>query len=157
MNQTRTPIIVGVNDTEAGRAALSFAMHEAAKRGSPLDVVTVWTARNVVGSHQAIGDDECDRAEAQDLQDLAVAGALRAIGAAPTLSRQVVEGDAATVLLALARTADYLVVGAGRGIFDANSALGSVTEQCVRAAGCPVLVVPRPSLRSAKLESTKEG
>ena len=52
---------------------------------------------------------------AQDVQDLAVADALRGIEGSPTLSRQVVEGDAATVLLAMARTADYLVVGAGRG------------------------------------------
>jgi nucleotide-binding universal stress UspA family protein len=133
MNSTKAPIVVGVDDTDAGRAALSFAMREATKRGSSLDVVTAWTARTLV-----------DREYAQDVQDLAVAGALRGLDGSPTLSRQVVEGDAATVLLAIARTADYLVVGAGRGIFGESSTLGSVTEQCVRAAGCPVLVVPSP-------------
>jgi nucleotide-binding universal stress UspA family protein len=134
MSQSKAPIVVGVDDTEAARAALTFAMREAAKRGSSLDVVTAWTPRTLV-----------DREYAQDVQDLAVAGALRGVEGSPTLSRQVVEGDAATVLLAMARTADYLVVGAGRGIFGESTPLGSVTEQCVRAAGCPVLVVPRPT------------
>jgi nucleotide-binding universal stress UspA family protein len=134
MTHTKAPIVVGVDDTEAARAALSFAMREAAKRGSSLDVVTAWTARSLI-----------DRAYAQDIQDLAVAGALRGLDGSPTLSRQVVEGDPATVLLSMARTADYLVVGAGRGEFKESGDLGSVTEQCVRAAGCPVLVVPRPT------------
>ena|SRR6478752_6747805 len=138
MTQKKAPIVVGVDDTEAGRAALSFAMREATKRGSSLDVVTAWTPRTLV-----------DREYAQDVQDLAVAGALRGLEGSPTLSRQVVEGDAATVLLAMARTADYLVVGAGRGIFGESTPLGSVTEQCVRAAGCPVLVVPRPTPSTA--------
>ena len=134
MTHPKAPIVVGVDDTEAARAALSFAMREATKRGSSLDVVTAWTARTLI-----------DRAYAQDIQDLAVAGALRGLEGSPTLSRQVVEGDPATVLLSMARTADYLVVGAGRGEFNESGELGSVTEQCVRAAGCPVLVVPRPT------------
>jgi nucleotide-binding universal stress UspA family protein len=133
MTHTKAPIVVGVDDTEAASAALSFAMREAAKRGSTLDVITAWTPRRLV-----------DRAYAQDVQDLAVAAALRGFDGSPTLSRQVVEGDPATVLLSRARTADYLVVGAGRGVFHESGQLGSVTEQCVRSAGCPVLVVPRP-------------
>ena len=72
-----------------------------------------------------------DRAQAQDVQDLAVAGALRGIDGSPTLSRQVVEGDAATVLLAMARTADYLVVGAGRGIFGGSTRAG-IRDRAVR-------------------------
>ena len=134
MTHTKAPIVVGVDDTEAARAALTFAMREATKRGSSLDVVTAWTALTLV-----------DRAYAQDVQDLAVAGALRGVEGSPTLSRQVVEGDPASVLLSMSRTADYLVLGAGRGASNESSQLGSVTEQCVRAAGCPVLVVPRPT------------
>jgi nucleotide-binding universal stress UspA family protein len=133
MNRTLAPIVVGVDDTDAAGVALSFAMREAAKRGSSLDVVTAWTALTLV-----------DRAYAQDVQDLAVAGALRGVDTSPTLSRQVVEGDPATVLLSMSRAAAYLVVGAGRGVFQESGQLGSVTEECVRSAGCPVLVVPRP-------------
>ncbi len=144
MTHIKAPIVVGVDDTDAARAALSFAMREASRRGSTLDVVTAWTPWTLV-----------DRAYAQDVQDLAVAEALRGFEGSPTVSRLVIEGDAATVLLAMARTADYLVIGAGRGIFDASGQLGSVTEQCVRAAGCPVLVVPRPTCEALS-EPTSE-
>jgi nucleotide-binding universal stress UspA family protein len=144
MNQAKATIVVGVDDTDAGRAALSFAMREASRRGSSLDVVTAWTARPAAMPHNGTDRGESDRARAQDLQDAAVAAVLRGMEGSPTISRQVVEGDAATVLLSMARTADYLVVGAGRGLFHTDGLLGSVTEQCVQAAGCPVLVVPRP-------------
>jgi nucleotide-binding universal stress UspA family protein len=147
MSDTRASIVVGVDDTEAGRAALAFAMTEATRRGSALDVVTAWTSRSMTEA-TGIDDRESDRAHAQVVQDGAVAGALRGMAGSPTLSRQVVEGDAASVLLRLARKAAYLVVGAGQGAFDERGSLGSVTAQCVRAARCPVLVVPRPKQRN---------
>lgn len=144
MSYTRAPILVGVDDTEAGRAALSFAMSEATRRGSALDVVTAWTshsAREVPGA----GDPrESGRARAQEVQDVAVAAVLRGFDGSPVISRQVVEGEAARVLVTMARTADYLVVGAGQGGSRDGTLLGSVSEQCVRHAGCPVVVVPRP-------------
>lgn len=144
MSQAKAAIVVGVDGTASGRAALSFAMHEASRRGSALDVVTAWTPGSLARVADVAEGREVDRAQAQGVQDAAVAGALREMPASPTLSRQVVEGDAATVLLALARTADYLVVGAGRAAPGASTSLGSVTTRCVRAAGCPVLVVPLP-------------
>lgn len=52
-------------------------------------------------------------------------------------------GQPAETLLAIARNARMLVVGSrGRGGFSALL-LGSVSEQCVHHATCPVLVVPR--------------
>jgi nucleotide-binding universal stress UspA family protein len=128
MSDTRASIVVGVDDTEAGRAALAFAMTEATRRGSALDVVTAWTSRSMTEA-TGIDDRESDRAHAQVVQDGAVAGALRG-------------------MLRLARKAAYLVVGAGQGAFDERGSLGSVTAQCVRAARCPVLVVPRPKQRN---------
>lgn len=144
MNQGRATIVVGVDGTESARAALSFAMREASRRGGALDVVTAWTEQST-GSTQDVADGrESDRAHAQGVQDTAVADALRGLTGSPTLSRQVVEGDPATVLLMVARTADYLVLGSGRGP-DHSTTLGPVATDCVRAARCPVLVVPRPA------------
>jgi nucleotide-binding universal stress UspA family protein len=149
MTHTNAPIVVGVDDTEAARAALFLAMREATRRGIALDVVTAWTAHPFPGDDDGVSHAESDRAHAQDVQDLAVADALRGMSCSPTLSRQVVEGDAASVLLTLARRAAYLVVGAGRGAIGEPGVLGSVAAQCVRAARCPVLVVPRPPAISA--------
>ncbi|WP_370545048.1 universal stress protein [Herbiconiux sp. VKM Ac-1786] len=51
-------------------------------------------------------------------------------------------GQPAETLLGIARKARMLVVGSrGRGGFTALM-LGSVSEQCVHLATCPVLVVP---------------
>lgn len=116
-------------------------MREATRRGSTLDVVTAWTS---VLRGDAPGRNESRegaRALAQQVQDLAVAAVLNGFGVSPVLSRQVVEGDAGDVLLQMARTADYLVVGTGRSGRPKRRLLGSVSDYCVRHARCPVLVV----------------
>jgi nucleotide-binding universal stress UspA family protein len=54
---------------------------------------------------------------------------------------KVIRGSAAPVLLEAARDAALLVVGSrGRGEFT-ELVLGSVSDNCVRHAGCPVVVV----------------
>jgi len=148
MLKTDAPIVVGVDDTGAGRAALAVAMNEASRRGVALDVVTAWTAQRLVSVPSAGTAGELERARAQGVQDGAVAQVLRRMAGYPTLSRQVVEGDPAGVLLAMARSAVYLVLGAGGGVFGEDWGLGSVAAQCIRSAPCPVLIVPRPMRRS---------
>ena len=53
----------------------------------------------------------------------------------------VIQGNAAQVLLDVARDADLLVVGSrGHGGFT-GALLGSVSQHCVHHAPCPVVVV----------------
>lgn len=68
------------------------------------------------------------------------------LGAAAEFGWSSVEGDAATVLLDAARTAELLVLAARRGTGPANLPFGSVTVRCMREAAVPVVVVPRPVL-----------
>ena len=57
------------------------------------------------------------------------------------IERQVVQGTAAEVLVSAATADDLLVVGSrGHGGF-ASLLLGSVSQQCVQHAACPVVVV----------------
>lgn len=142
MSHTPAPIVVGLDDSASSAAALRFALQEALRRGSPLDVVTAWMSRAVADLAVPENPRESARARAQKMQDAAVAASLEEYDGPSILSRRIVEGDAAQVLLRLARRADYLVVGTGRMEPTKRTLLGSVSAHCVRHARCPVLVVP---------------
>lgn len=143
-------LVVGVDGTHGGRAALSFAIREAARRSSPLEVVTAWNLGEEDGSDvrdEGAGDGipQRTRQGAQHVQDHAVALALREVDARPVLSRQVVEGNAGQVLLRVAKDADYLVVGSSKDDPARLAPLGRVTYYCMRHASCAVVVVPSPT------------
>jgi len=143
-------VVVGVAETHESAAALAFAMRESALRGSALDVVTTWTlADGTLGaSGDGVSHDELPeraRRRAQKVQDRAVALTLQELDVRPVLSRQVLEGDAGQVLVRVAREADYLVVGTPTEHPLRPTALGSVSDYCVRNATCAVVVVQAPA------------
>jgi nucleotide-binding universal stress UspA family protein len=136
-------IVVGVDGTSAGQAALAFAMREAAVRGSALEVVTTWQWN--VAYYPSLGEKPADvRSRAQDIQYAAISVALAHTAAPPVISRRVVEGEAGPVLIDVARDADYLVVGTEHKNAMSRVILGSVSLYCMRHAACPVVVVPAP-------------
>lgn len=135
-------VVVGVDETHGSRAALAFAMREAAMRGSALEVITAWTmAEDDFNASGGAGAEQA-RQRAQRVQDRAVAYTLGEVDARPVFSRQVVEGDPGEVLLRVAKQAAYLVVGTSKNEPLRPVSLGSVSDYCVRHATCPVVVVP---------------
>jgi nucleotide-binding universal stress UspA family protein len=133
-------VVVGVDDSGGGRAALAFAMREAARRNSSLHVVTAWTCGPLpVPDHpRAV----LARQQAQQVQDDAVALTLSQVDARPVLSRQVIRGEAGEVLRRAAKDAACLVVGASRRQGkDAGTSFGDVGDYCVRHAPCAVVIV----------------
>jgi nucleotide-binding universal stress UspA family protein len=62
-----------------------------------------------------------------------------------TIATQVVEGRAADVLVASARDADVLVLGSHGHSRVHHTVLGSVSEECIRNATCPIVVLPVPA------------
>jgi nucleotide-binding universal stress UspA family protein len=138
---TPPPVVVGVDGSAAGDAALHWAVDEAARRGSPLRVVHALDR----------GDSEAfllanpvfvaaQRAAAEQVLDDAVD---RACGRAPGLDvRPVLEvGFPAVVLLEQAGGGDVVVVGSrGRGGF-AGLLLGSTSMRVVQHARGTVVVV----------------
>jgi len=147
-------VVVGVDGSVGAREALLWALAEARLRESPLRTVHAWTfgysGGNVegypywggyLGSYTSIGIDLGDLHRA--------AGALLERALADVgdetrdveIERQIVQGTAAEVLIAAATPNDLLVVGSrGHGGF-ASLLLGSVSQQCVHHAPCPVVVV----------------
>lgn len=127
-------IVVGVDGSPTSKAALTWAVREAARTGALVEAVTAYhwypmpiqdidyksLAQKVV--NEAIRDVTC------------VAGPVEIIAT-------VVEGNAVRALLEAAEAADLLVVGSrGRNGF-AEALLGSVAQHCVHHATCPVVVV----------------
>ena len=134
-------IVVGVDGSDGASAALRWAVAEAELRHAALDAVTAWHIPYAAGS-PAIGlviDPEEERAYAHEQLEQVIG----AIGAHPRvgINRVVVEGGAARALIEAAAGADLLVVGSrGRGGFK-GLLLGSVSQQCIHHAPCPVVVV----------------
>lgn len=138
-------ILVGVDGSECARDALIRAANEAALRGARLRVVCAWDVPPAVYAggfapsfDQSTLDGFRENAEAVVREAVAEVERLH-----PSLAceGEALEGQPAEVLLDQARNASLVVVGnRGRGGF-ASLLLGSVSQQVVHHAPCPVLVV----------------
>lgn len=136
-------IVVGVDGSEGAQRALRWAVAQAVRTGSHLQVVHGWQypyagSTLYAGVVVDVGDLE---AGARAVLDAAVADVdMSGLDAPPDLV--VVEHSAALALVEAAKGADLLVVGTrGRGGF-AELLLGSVSQQVVHHAPCPVVIVP---------------
>jgi nucleotide-binding universal stress UspA family protein len=135
-------IVVGVDGSEESKAALRWAVEEARLRGAAVRVVHVWMARPVLlpGSPILAADWELVRKGAEEFVQGCVADA---IGRPSDLKVTVdaVHGIPAAALVQAAKGAELLVMGSrGHGGF-AGLLLGSVSQQCVQHAPCPVVIV----------------
>jgi nucleotide-binding universal stress UspA family protein len=133
-------IVVGVDGSDSSKAALRWAIRQAKLTGGSVDAVTAWHYPSTYG-WAPIADGAVDiEGEAKK----ALTEALNEVsGLDPEVSvrPQVIEGHPAEVLLRAARGADLLVVGSrGHGGFT-SALLGSVSQNCVLHAHCPVLVL----------------
>ena len=138
-------IVVGVDGSQCARDALARAGSEAALRGARLRIVCAWEVPPAVyAGGFAPPIDEATLAGFREQAEAVVREAVAEVGRMrPSVSceGEVLEGQPAEVLLAEARDASLIVVGnRGRGGF-ASLLLGSVSQQVVHHAACPVLVV----------------
>jgi nucleotide-binding universal stress UspA family protein len=138
-------IVVGTDGSPHSRHALEWAVREAGLRGAPLTVVTVvqvaagyWGAPVLYGSDSELVARA--RKEAEEATDTIIA---EADGPRPaSVSVRALTGIPAEVLISESQTADMVVVGSrGTGGF-ARLLLGSVGNQVVHHAHCPVVVIP---------------
>jgi len=162
-------LVVGVDGSAGAAAALGWAVTEARLRKAPLRVVHAWTygySGMPVGGLGAAGGFVSyvwPGISPQDLQRGAENLLEKAIGEVAggvegvEIDRQVAEGGAAETLLGVAATGDLLVVGSrGHGGF-VGLLPGSVSQQCVHYAPCPVVVVQAPKATAADDELARSG
>ncbi|GAA1816067.1 universal stress protein [Luedemannella flava] len=135
-------IVAGVDGSEGGRRALRWAVEQAARLGGTVQAVSAWTWGPTEAALLSGPSRDAMRAEAE----AALADAVRALKTheAVPLALEAVEGRPARVLTKAAADADLLVVGSHGHNRLFRAVLGSVSEECVRAATCPVVVVPIP-------------
>jgi nucleotide-binding universal stress UspA family protein len=142
-------IVVGVDGSEASKAALRFALEEARLRQSSLRVIYAW--KHAVGGLYTHPTGAPGRrppsppkSRAQKEQEW-LRGFVRTVvpRADVEMTESAVEGDPVPALLEAAKEAELLVVGSrGQGGF-AGLLLGSVSQQCAQHAPCPVVIVRR--------------
>ena len=136
-------IVVGVDGSEPSIRALRWAARQAESSGATLEVVTAWTFPEhpaPLGIVVHVPWPEELMAEARIKLDEVIRGSLTNIDPR-RVHAQVIRGSAVPVLLDAARDADLLVVGSHGGGAVAELLLGSVSDRCVRHAGCSVVVV----------------
>jgi len=139
------PVVLGVDASPESRAAVAEGFAEADRRGATLLAVHTWTRPVSTGPGDMLPlvyDAEDVEGEERRLLSEALSG-YREKHPDVTVSEQVLQRRPAPTLVDMSRTAQVVVVGSrGRGGFK-GLVLGSVSQQLLHHAECPVLVVPR--------------
>jgi nucleotide-binding universal stress UspA family protein len=142
-NQPR--IVVGVDGSASSEQALRWALRQAKLTGADIEAVIAWHFPFISGGYtwppagimvsatdfrkfaERVLADTVSRATSGDLPS--------------PVTQEVLEGDAAAVLIRESAGAELLVVGSrGHGGL-AEAMLGSVGQHCVHHAACPVVIV----------------
>jgi nucleotide-binding universal stress UspA family protein len=139
-------IIVGIDGSAGAHRALDWAMKEAAAHHAHLTVVAVhevpvngWT-----GNPDILGADVPELEKTRRAAEEAVSKAAAQLGDSrlATVTLHAANGFPAEELIKASRGADLIVVGSrGVGGFS-RLMMGSVSDQVVHHAHCPVVVVP---------------
>lgn len=150
-------IVVGVDGSDASQAALRWASEEAGLRNADLKVVYAydyqppWRQHRYGDEIMSSGTDtermrerlEHDAAEAREHAEALVRDIAADVGdgGVKVEALAIAHSNPAEALVEASTDADLLVVGSrGRGGFK-GLVLGSVSQQCVQHATCPVSVI----------------
>lgn len=137
-------IVVGVDGSEGGRLALQWALTQAGERNGTVQAVTAWHWEGPVIGPAVQVNPNAARDRAEQILTTEVAAVRAELGSKIPVALEIVEGFAADVLSQAAADADLLVLGShGHGRVH-HAVLGSVSEQCISRARCPVVVLPVP-------------
>jgi len=132
-------IVVGVDGSEHSRMALKWASDEAKRHGSALRIV-----HSQISDHENVPNWYEPGSSASSPGQAVVDDAFGLVATRhPSVMAhaEVVEWPPSLVLTIASRSADLLVVGArGKGGFE-ELRLGSISDQCIQYAHCPVAVV----------------
>lgn len=137
------PVVVGVDGSPLSDLAIGFAMEEAALRGAELVAVHAWSQPVSTGPGDMVPlvyDEAALRTDEEQMLAESMAGWSERYPEVP-VTRRLVRGRPARVLVAESETAQLVVVGAlGRGGFT-GLILGSVSQAVLHHGHCPLAIV----------------
>ena len=134
------PVVVGVDGSPASEAAVAFAVEAAALRGVPLVAVHAWRDMLVDPTMAPLVDWDAVESDEREVLAERLAG-LRTSHPDLVVRKLVVRDRPARALVDESRGAQLVVVGSrGRGGLR-GLLLGSVSQQLLHHAHCPVAVV----------------
>jgi nucleotide-binding universal stress UspA family protein len=156
-------VVVAVDGSAGSRAALQFAVADAARRGVPLEAVIAYRWPDYLVDFDVMGGADVERMRARLRADaegrvraLVDQVAAEATGPMPEVGVRAVHGPSAQALIQASQGADLLVVGSrGHGEFS-SVLLGSTSMQVALHATCPVTVVHSPEARRHRLRLHRE-
>jgi nucleotide-binding universal stress UspA family protein len=147
-------VVAGIDFSAGARAALLYALHDAARRGVPVEAVSAYRPPDYWMDFDAVATYQPERfreAALDRLRTFVAEVVPDGPQPPPVVQLRAAMGTAADVLTLESLDADLLVVGSrGHGGF-AHMLLGSVSIQCVQHASCPVTVVHSPEARYHRL------
>lgn len=136
-------IVVGVDETPAGAAALSWAAREAELRGAALKIVHVWQIDAAVAMAGAEVPWMAYETDARTNAGRWVAETIGAEDASGAPRRiDVIQGAPGPTLVEASRDAAMLVVGTRVHTGISRVLFGSVSHYCLTHAQCVVVAVP---------------
>lgn len=129
-------IVVGMDGSPRGEAALRWALEVGAHAGDAVRAILVRPRDTLPpGASQPPGRvPEREYPLADQVADLGV-------DTAATVETRTVHGAPATELVTASADADLLVLGTHRGGATTDLVLGGVGRECVRFSRCPVVVI----------------
>jgi nucleotide-binding universal stress UspA family protein len=134
-------IVVGVDGSEGSVEALRWAVAEAKLHGAKLRAVAAWEFPYMYGEGAVLLPLDQIEAETQARLDQTINDTVTDPAVRDQIDRAIISGHPSSILEVESKKCDLVVVGArGHGGF-VGLLLGSVSDQIVKHAHCPVVVV----------------
>lgn len=141
MNTPR--IVVGVDESPAGAAALKWAAHQAEVTGAELRIMNIWQVDVSLAMSAAEVPWLAYESDARSNAARWVADTIGSESADGTTRRlDVVQGSPGPTLVDASRDADMLVLGTQVHTGLSRALFGSVSHYCLTHATCVVVAVP---------------
>ncbi|HYP43866.1 MAG TPA: universal stress protein [Propionibacteriaceae bacterium] len=145
---TSSDIVVGLDDSQAARAALEWAAEQARTTGGPLRVVHVIDPPLLTDSGATPGLDSSlsvDPGKVTPAVRNTMARLFDKVSPEASWQLEFSQGQVGRLLVELAQPAALLVLGRGEHVGLGRLLIGSTSHYCLSHAECPVVAVPAQS------------